>query len=76
MLDNLRKELAQGIALSKNRLDHIYQWKECPDGSLLTIKKYDQVMMDCGVAAEKAQDQLAGVKGQVSARLARQKAKA
>ena len=51
----------------------MWNWKELPCGSTLTLAGYDQLMRDAGEQAASLQEQIAGVKGQLNARLARQK---
>ena len=72
-LCKLRKEISQSVCAQKTLLDHVWNWKETPQQEILTAARYDEIMLNAGVEAEKLQDKAAGVKGQLSARLARQK---
>eukprot|EP00913_Durusdinium_trenchii_P002681 g2480.t1 len=54
----------------KRDVDHVLSWKELPDGSCLTGAKYDEFIQGSGNRAVKLEDQVAGIKGQLSARLA------
>ncbi|CAK8991138.1 unnamed protein product [Durusdinium trenchii] len=67
------KELAMSIMNEKRDVDHVLSWKELPDGSCLTGAKYDEFIQGSGNRAVKLEDQVAGIKGQLSARLARSK---
>lgn len=69
----VRKELAMSIMNEKRDVDHVLSWKELPDGSCLTGAKYDEFIQGSGNRAVKLEDQVAGIKGQLSARLARSK---
>ncbi|CAK9105307.1 unnamed protein product, partial [Durusdinium trenchii] len=66
----LKKELAMSIMNEKRDVDHVLSWKELPDGSCLTGAKYDEFIQGSGNRAVKLEDQVAGIKGQLSARLA------
>ena len=57
------------------KLQHLWHWKEMPDGSDITVGSYDLLMKECAEVAEKLDEGLAGVKGQLSARASRLKAK-
>ena len=46
-----------------------------PDGSDITVQSYDMLMQECAQVAEKLDEGLAGVKGQLSDRASRTKAK-
>ena len=46
-----------------------------PDGSDITVQSYDLLMKECAEVAEKLDEGLAGVKGQLSARASRLRAK-
>lgn len=46
-----------------------------PDGTEITVQSYDMLMKECAEVAEKLDEGLAGVKGQLSARASRTKAK-
>ena len=70
-----RKELLQNLRSMKAKLQHVWHWKEMDDGQELTMQLYDTLMKEAGVGAEKADESLAGVKGQLAARSHRAKAK-
>ena len=71
----LRKELLQNLRSMKSKLQHVWHWKEMDDGQELTVQLYDSLMKEAGLAAEKADESLAGVKGQLAAGSQRAKAK-
>ena len=59
----------------KSILDHLWNWKETPDGKPLAIVNYDGIMLASGKAGESLEMRLAGAKGQASALQARMKKK-
>ena len=55
----------------KDRLQHVWNWKELPGGEELTLRTYSEMMAKAGEEALSLQEQVAGVKGQLAARAAR-----
>lgn len=72
----VRKQIVQDIQKAKAGLEHIWNWRELESGCEITVRVYDQVMLDAGRKAEMVEEQLAAVQAQISVREKRQKAKA
>eukprot|EP00438_Fugacium_kawagutii_P010152 Skav200441 [mRNA] locus=scaffold559:18580:20348:- [translate_table: standard] len=66
--DDPLKDIVKTVGNVKAKLDHVYNWKETPDGEVLTLQAYDDCMAQAGVVAERSSEQLAGVQGQLKAR--------
>ena len=70
----LRKELLSQARTIKSKLQHVWHWKELPNGDTLTVRSFDEMMSEAGKMAESLDEGLAGVKGQLNARAMRAKA--
>lgn len=68
----LRKLLLQQINACKNELNHAWSWKECQDGSILSLKAFHELMTTTAGKAEEFREKMAGIRGQVLARKQRQ----
>ena len=58
----------------KQKVNHIYQWKESPEGEVLTLSEYGTTMSEAATICEELSEQVAGVRGSLAARKARAKA--
>ena len=58
----------QTIANGKGELNHVWSWKELPDGGMLTLKAFNDFILGMAKLAENLREKMAGIKGQVSAR--------
>lgn len=65
--------MAQTLHKEKEKVTHMLSWKETPEGETLTLQAYGSLMKGAGEACKKLQEQVAGVKGMISARKARAK---
>lgn len=61
------------MQMEYSKLDHAWQWKETPEQETLTVQKFDDMMLQSSRACESFLDKMAGIKGQISARVARSK---
>lgn len=68
-----RKDILQQARICKAKLQHVWRWKEMEDGGALTVPAYDKLMTDSGIEAEKIDEGLGAVKGQLEARAKRAK---
>ena len=64
----LRKRILREIQEKKTQVDHVYQWKELPEGGDLTVQGYDDLMSSVGVACEPLDEVMAGLQAQVRQR--------
>eukprot|EP00438_Fugacium_kawagutii_P025601 Skav207784 [mRNA] locus=scaffold70:108542:109402:+ [translate_table: standard] len=69
----VEKEISYILQREYTRLDHLWQWKETPEQEVLTVERFDHQMLESSKAAESMMDKMAGIKGQLNARAARQK---
>lgn len=65
--------MTQTLQKEKMKVTHMLNWKETPEGEVLTLQAYGTLMKSAGEACKKLQEQVAGVKGMISARKARTK---
>ena len=64
----------QTISTWKQKISHMYQWKESQTGEVLTLSEYGTTMSEAASTCEELSEQVAGVRGSLAARKARAKA--
>ena len=64
----------QTITAWKQKISHMFQWKETVEGELLTLSLYGSCMTEAGHICEELSEQVAGMRGSLAARKARAKA--
>ena len=60
-------------ASQKKDLQHVLHWKELPSGEDISVECYDGLMSAAGKVANRLDETLAGIRGQLTARSARAK---
>ncbi|CAJ1376906.1 unnamed protein product [Effrenium voratum] len=72
---DLQKKAAQAASTAKDRLEHVYNWKEMQNGQDITPQLYDTLMAEVGSQCEMLEEDLAAIRAQVNVRNARKRAK-